>query len=228
MAPRTQDCPSGSRGVQHQYGRTPSTVRGLVRSPCPSQPSGSTGAHEPRRRARPHRRNPSAHQGQPVTTTTLALPTTGEPRRGYFAIGIYATKTSRNVGMLWRAAALYGAAFVFTVGARYRHQATDTCKTPLHTPLLHFCDLEDLVEHLPHACQLVGVEMSENAVPLTRFVHPARAAYLLGAEDTGLPAPVLDRCHTLLTVPTMLPISLNVAVAGSITLYDRHAKAVAR
>ena len=65
--------------------------------------------------------------------------------RGYFAVGIYGCKTPENVGTLWRSATLYRAAFVFTVGARYRRfQASDTAKTPNHTPLFHFKDLADL------------------------------------------------------------------------------------
>lgn len=149
--------------------------------------------------------------------------------RGYFAIGIYHGKTEVNIGTLWRSAHLYGAAFVFTVGARYHRQASDTPKTPNHTPLFHFATVDDLIEHLPWSCPLVGVEMDERSRPLTS--HPnswERCAYLLGAEDYGLPQAVLDRCHHLLSIETAMPQSLNVAVAGSIVLHDRHVKRLAR
>lgn len=145
--------------------------------------------------------------------------------RGYFAVGIHRPKRDVNVGGLWRSATLYGAAFVFTVGARYDRQAADTPKTPLHTPLHHYADVDDLVQHLPWSCPLVGVELDVRATGLTEYVHPQRAVYLLGAEDNGLPQKVMDRCHDLVVIPTVRDFSHNVASAGSIVLHDRHIKA---
>jgi tRNA G18 (ribose-2'-O)-methylase SpoU len=141
--------------------------------------------------------------------------------RGFHAIGIWHPKTELNVGSLWRSASLYGAAFVFTVGRRYREQASDTVRTPKRTPLFHFTDVGDLVAHLPHSCPLVGVEMAMGAVPLAGFVHPERAAYLLGAEDHGLPETVLERCHRLVRIESAEPQSMNIACAGSVVLHHR-------
>jgi tRNA G18 (ribose-2'-O)-methylase SpoU len=141
--------------------------------------------------------------------------------RGFFAVGIYHPKAEVNTGSLWRSASLFGAAFVFTVGRRYKRQASDTPGTPSHTPLLHFADLDDLVEHLPHSCPLVGAELDPRASELSRFVHPERAAYLLGAEDHGLPQAVLGRCHRLVQIETARPESMNVACAGTVLLHHR-------
>lgn len=145
--------------------------------------------------------------------------------RGYFAIGVYRSKTEANIGTLWRTASLYGAAFVFTVGKRYDRQASDTPNTPLHTPLFHFESVDELVAHLPHSCPLIGVEMDARSVPLDSFVHPARGAYLLGAEDHGLPRDIVARCHRLVQIECPQPWSMNVAVAGSLVIYNRHMKA---
>ena len=49
--------------------------------------------------------------------------------------------------------------------------------------------------------------------------HPERAAYLLGAEDHGLSPAVLAMCHRIVVLPGRH--CLNVAVAGSLILYDR-------
>lgn len=144
--------------------------------------------------------------------------------RGFFAIGIYHTKDAKNVGSLWRAALLFNAALVFTVGKRYERQASDTSRTSNHIPLIHFSDMDDLVSHLPHSCPLVGVEMSPMATPLHRYSHPPRAAYLLGAEDHGLPLAVQNRCHSLVTIESPMRWSMNVACAGSILMYDRFMK----
>lgn len=148
--------------------------------------------------------------------------------RGYFAIGIYHGKAEVNTGTLWRTAHLYGAAFIYTIGRRYRMQASDTPKTPLHTPLFHFDTVADLKKHLPWGAPMVGVELDPRAVQLPAFTHPERAVYLLGAEDHGLPMDVMDQCHSLVTIPSMLPQSMNVSVAGSLMIYDRFTKQNAR
>lgn len=144
--------------------------------------------------------------------------------RGYFAIGIENTKDAFNVGSLWRTADLFGAAFIFTIGRRYKTQASDTMKSARRVPLFHYADFEDFLGHLPHDAQLVGLELDPRAKPVEHFCHPERAVYLLGAEDHGLSKAAMQRCQHLLQLPGRA--SLNVAVAGSIVLYDRHAKAV--
>lgn len=143
---------------------------------------------------------------------------------GFFAVGIANAKSEVNIGTLWRSASLYEAAFIFTVGARYRRQASDTMKTPRNVPLFNFVDIDDLFGHLPNGCPLVGVEMDKRSVPLKDFRHPERGVYLLGAEDHGLTVDQRNRCHHLVQIETKLPQSLNVAVAGSLMIYDRFLK----
>lgn len=147
--------------------------------------------------------------------------------RGFFAIGVYHPKHEVNVGTLWRTATLFDAAFVFTVGRRYNRQASDTPHTPMHTPLLHFLTVEDLKAHLPYSAPLVGVELDPRAVPLGSFWHPDRAVYLFGAEDHGLPLTVLDQCHAVVQIECPNQQSMNVSVAGSLLVYDRHMQAPA-
>jgi tRNA G18 (ribose-2'-O)-methylase SpoU len=50
-------------------------------------------------------------------------------------------------------------------------------------------------------------------------VHPERGIYILGNETVGLPQEILSRCNNIVKIPTSF--SLNVAIAGSIVLYDR-------
>lgn len=146
--------------------------------------------------------------------------------RGYFGVAVYHPKHEVNVGTLWRSALTYKASFIATVGTRYSRQASDTCNTPGMVPLHHHETVDELIDRLPHSCPLVGVELDPRAVPLDRFAHPPQALYLLGAEDHGLPMAVLDRCHYVVQIPTPQPWSLNLAVAGSLVMADRYAKAV--
>jgi tRNA G18 (ribose-2'-O)-methylase SpoU len=148
--------------------------------------------------------------------------------RGYFGVAVYRPKTANNVGSLWRSANLFGAAFLGTVAFRYQKQPSDTEKAANHTPLVHYRDFDDLLEHLPYGCPVVGVELDPRAVELTTFVHPERALYLLGAEDDGLPPWVLDRCHYIVQIPTAIPRSMNVACAGSLVMGHRYMGATSR
>ena len=72
---------------------------------------------------------------------------------------------------------------------------------------------------LPVGCQLVGVEITEDAIDLPSFRHPLRAAYVFGAERMSLSPGVLERCVHVVKIPTKF--SINVGMAGAITLYDR-------
>lgn len=89
--------------------------------------------------------------------------------RGYFGIAVYHPKTEVNIGSLWRTASVYGVAFLATIGRRYQKQASDTPNSPLHTPLCHYPTIEDIIEHLPWSCPVVGVELTDGATPLDLF-----------------------------------------------------------
>lgn len=147
--------------------------------------------------------------------------------RGYFAIGIDHGKTAANQGSLWRSAANFGAAFVFTLGQRFTDMPSDTTKTFRRCPMFTFASIDDLVEHLPFSCPLIAIE----GAPVTptdflpTFEHPERAVYLLGSEDGGLPQKTLARCHRVVALPGGC---LNVAVAGGIVMYDRTQKHLIR
>jgi tRNA G18 (ribose-2'-O)-methylase SpoU len=143
--------------------------------------------------------------------------------RGFFEIGIYHGKTVANVGTLWRSAYQLGASGIFTVGQRYSRQASDTVKAYKHVPLRTYLNFDALISGLPYSCPIVAVEMGGRSLP--SFFHPERAVYLLGAEDSGIPASVLARCHHVVSLPSINTNSYNVAVAGSIVMFDRQAKA---
>jgi len=144
-------------------------------------------------------------------------------KRGYFGIGIWHGKHDCNQGTMWRSAYSFGADFVFTVGARFKRQASDTTKAWCHVPMLHFADMDDLISHLPYSCPIAGVELTEDSFDLKTFIHPDRCVYLLGAEDHGLSGSILDQCHLRVQIaPTK--VCLNVSTAGSIVMWDRVSK----
>lgn len=139
--------------------------------------------------------------------------------RGYFGIGIQNGKFIENLGSLWRSADLLGAKFIFTIGKRYKKQASDTAKSFKNIPLYSYETFGDFYKSLPYAARLIGVELSEHSQPLNTFVHPSNCVYMLGAEDHGLTNEAIEKCHYIIQLPGRF--SMNVAVAGSIVMYDR-------
>ena len=143
--------------------------------------------------------------------------------RGYFGIGVYHPKTEHNIGTLWRSAYLFGAGFIFTIGRRYQKQASDTPNTFKHIPLFNYATYGEFIAYIPYAAQIICVELGETSRQLPTICHPQQAVYLLGAEDHGIPAEILQD-KQVIQIPTVRLQSMNVAVAGSIVMYDRFVK----
>jgi tRNA G18 (ribose-2'-O)-methylase SpoU len=142
--------------------------------------------------------------------------------RGYYGIGIFRGKTVENLGTLWRSAALFHAKFIFTIENKYRKQASDTSKSFRHIPLYNYATFEDFYRNMPYNCPLIGIEMGEKSETIQTFRHPERCIYLLGSEDDGISREAMEKCHRLIQLPGRF--SLNVAVAGSLVMYDRFMK----
>ncbi len=142
--------------------------------------------------------------------------------QGYFGIGCLNMKTSQNYGTLFRTAQILDADFIFLIGNKFKPQSSDTMKSWKHIPTFIYKDFTDFNKHRPHDCKLIGIEMVDFATKLPEFKHPKQACYLLGAEDNGLTKQAIENCQEIICLPGAR--SMNVAVAGSIVLYDRHIK----
>ncbi|WP_262692269.1 RNA methyltransferase [Kordiimonas aestuarii] len=145
--------------------------------------------------------------------------------RGYFGIGIDGVSKEGNMGNLIRTAHAFGASFAFAVkpavvqhsGAAVTADFADTSKTHTQIPFYAYASA-DAVD-VPQGCQLVGIEITDDAVDLPSFRHPTRAVYVLGSERKSLSAEMAARCDHIIKIPTKF--SLNVATAGAIVMYDR-------
>jgi tRNA G18 (ribose-2'-O)-methylase SpoU len=139
--------------------------------------------------------------------------------RGYFAVGVDGISKPMNLGNLMRIAHAFGASFFFTVDSRVRlaDAMSDTSDAAGHLPVYQFGATADF--RLPLGCQIVGVEITDDAVELPSFRHPSRAAYVFGAERLSLSPAMLARCQHVVRIPTRF--SINVGMAGAIVLYDR-------
>lgn len=140
--------------------------------------------------------------------------------RGYSALGVEGISKPRNAGAVIRTAHAFDASFAFTVGETLNKREiahADTSKAIEQIPLYMFSSARELA--LPEGCQLVGIELTDDAVVLPSFRHPRSAAYILGSERIGLSEEMLDLCDHVVKIPTRF--SLNLAVAGALVLYDR-------
>ncbi|RIJ30760.1 RNA methyltransferase [Henriciella mobilis] len=140
--------------------------------------------------------------------------------RGYFAIGAEGISKPMNLGALMRTANAFGASFVFSVGAEPKLKVAykaDTSKTFESVPYYQWDAISDMA--LPKGCQLVGIELTDDAVELPEFRHPKAAAYVLGRERGDLSPEMLARCDHVVKIPTKFCI--NVSLAGALVMYDR-------
>lgn len=142
-----------------------------------------------------------------------------QSEEAYFGIGVYKPVNQENIGSLWRTAYVFNASFIFIIDAKYKKKSTDVLKVWSRIPLFQYDSIESFLGSVPYSCKLVGIEMDNTAAPIKEYNHPSRAVYLLGSENNGLPKAVKQKCHDLIYLPG--ETSLNVAVAGSITLFDR-------
>jgi len=141
--------------------------------------------------------------------------------RGFFAIGVERISKPMNLGALLRTAHAFGASYAFTVAAAFdarQVRVSDTADSAQHLPVFSYPDIDGL--DLPRGCQLVGVELTDDAVALPSFRHPQAAAYLLGPERGSLSPEAEARCQHVVKIPTRFCI--NVSLAGALVMYDRH------
>lgn len=139
--------------------------------------------------------------------------------KGYFGVGVERISKPMNLGNLFRSAHAFGASFLFTINADYSRlrARSDTSVASASLPTYSYDDPAEL--DLPSGCQLIGVELTDDAVDLPSFRHPKQAAYVFGPERGALSPDVIKRCEFVVKIPTKFCI--NLASAGAVVMYDR-------
>ncbi len=140
--------------------------------------------------------------------------------KGFFGIGAEGISKPMNMGALMRTAHAFGASFFYSVDADVKvtdMYASDTSKAYENMPYYNWDSIEDMA--LPRGCQLVGIELTDDAVELPEFKHPRAAAYVLGRELGNLSPEMMAKCHHIVKIPTKFCI--NVSLAGALVMYDR-------
>jgi RNA methyltransferase, TrmH family len=132
------------------------------------------------------------------------------------ALALWHVSDPGNVGTLIRSADAFGAGVMLS----------DGCADPFGPKALRAAmgstfrvPLTDLELHNAVALVADGGEALES-LELERY-----ATFVLGAEREGLPEDLLAQCEARATIPVRNVESLNVAMAGTIALYERARRA---
>jgi 23S rRNA (guanosine2251-2'-O)-methyltransferase len=82
-------------------------------------------------------------------------------------------------------------------------------------------DIHDVIDKLrAQNFKIIGLELSQNAVPLHSFAIKDKIALLLGNEIRGIEQSLLDVCDSTVFIPMLgQKESLNVTEAASMALY---------
>jgi RNA methyltransferase, TrmH family len=118
-----------------------------------------------------------------------------------------------NVGTLLRSADAFGAGVMLSEG----------CADPFGPKALRAAMGSTFRVPLPEFDVRPGsvALVPDGGEPLDEIDLERSTSFVLGSEREGLPPDVLERCDVLATIPTSGVESLNVAMAGTLALYER-------
>lgn len=139
-----------------------------------------------------------------------------------FAMAAWEISKEHNVGSLVRTAHAAAAREVVLLGEReWNIEAARTAD--LYTEIVQLpADIGAFRAHVEERrWDLVAVELTEDSTNLFDARYPQRPCFLLGAEIGGVPAELLEDAELIVQIPQWgLVPCLNLAVAGSIVVYD--------
>src|SRR5262249_24518822 len=128
------------------------------------------------------------------------------------SLALWRVSDPGNVGTLLRSADAFGAGVMLS----------DGCADPFGPKALRAGMGSTLRVPLPKF-ELRGAValVADGGVPLSEVELERYSTFVLGAERDGLPDEILAQCDLQATIPVQSVESLNVAMAGTITLYER-------
>jgi tRNA (guanosine-2'-O-)-methyltransferase len=131
-----------------------------------------------------------------------------------------------NVGSILRTAAAFRVDHLWLVGDTAAPTNAKTAKTALGSQRFLEWTWNDTATDAASAARddgyrVVGLELTDDAVPLPELAVDEPVCLVIGHEDRGLPAATLAACDRVTYIPQLGRIgSLNVATATAIALYE--------
>ena len=91
--------------------------------------------------------------------------------------------------------------------------ATDTTRAYKHIPIIQ---TKNILEIIPACCELISVELTDDAVDMTKFKHPERALYLFGPENGSITTSLLTSSSAVVKIATETSVSLKALQLNSV------------
>lgn len=134
-------------------------------------------------------------------------------------------KYPHNLAAAIRGAACFGASAVAWTGERFSFAEGE--RLPREERMKGYAHVEVIATErpfdlLPKGTVTVCVELTPDAMPLTHFEHPEKAAYIFGPEDGGVCQAFRGLCHVFVYIPAFHCLNLSAAV--NVILADRMMK----
>jgi TrmH family RNA methyltransferase len=128
------------------------------------------------------------------------------------ALALWRVSDPGNIGTLLRSADAFGAGVMLSKG----------CADPFGPKALRAAMGSTFRVGLPEFELRNAVALvADGGTQLDEIELDTYSTFVLGAEREGLPAEVVERCEATATIPVDNVGSLNVAMAGTIVLYER-------
>ena len=144
------------------------------------------------------------------------------------AILLDSVQTPFNVGTILRTAAAYRSSHIWFSGATPLPSHPKVARTALGTDRYltwSFCEeIEEAITQIKDSgFSLLGIELSEDAMPIFQAPIKEKTCLVFGHEDRGLSSQALEACDSVAFIPQLGRVgSLNVATAAGIAIYETH------
>jgi tRNA (guanosine-2'-O-)-methyltransferase len=145
---------------------------------------------------------------------------------GRLALLLDSVATPYNVGAILRTAAAYRVEHLWLAGSSETPRHAKTQKTALGADrYVPWSQVDSPVVAADEAraggFRIVGIELTDDAVPLHELDVSGAICLALGHEDRGLSAAALAACDAVAYLPMLGKIgSLNVATAAAMAIYE--------
>ena len=126
-----------------------------------------------------------------------------------------------NVGTLARTCTAFGVSGMVLTGSAH-FNVFGSHGSDAHVRFKHYPKLKDAVDELRrHGCEIVGVEIADNAIKVSDRNFSGSTCFMVGNEGHGLSETQIALCDRLMYVPQhgQGTASLNVGVAAAIALH---------
>ncbi len=150
----------------------------------------------------------------------------------YNIVILYNIRSSENVGAMFRTADAAGVEKIYLIGYtptpvdRFGRPNPKIAKAALgaekFVPWEHRKTIAPLLSKLKkEGCHIVGVEQAPDSVNYKKLKLKNKNVFIMGAEVTGIPKSVLQKCDIIAEIPMRgKKESLNVSVALGVILFN--------